>query len=122
MIARSPRARRTTLALGPALTILTIVATVGCGEDPCEALCPAATARLEACFDPWGVTWGPAVGYDDAEDHLNWCRTWAEEERLLARTSSDPGAAHDALDARCADIDTALGEEDCDGYWALFTR
>lgn len=113
-------AARPSTALPTASVFCALLFGAACEADPCSAICPDATERFEECLSEWGLSWGPAAGFEDRGDHLNWCQTWAEEERQLARTSSDPRAAGALLDARCADLAAELPGAPCADYWATF--
>jgi hypothetical protein len=86
----------------------------------CDPLCEEALPVFEGCLVQWGMTWGDAVGYADPEDFTAWCDTWVMEQRTLAKTSADPPAAGDRLDARCTSIRGSFQDDPCAGWWGLW--
>ena len=82
--------------------------------DPCEETCDQAQRLFEACLDDWGIDWTDA-GYQDADDYLDACLTWAWEMRTLAADAGDPGAADSLCEERTTELETGT----CDAYLAI---
>ncbi len=114
-----PRGART-LGLIAVASALAMQAGCASPSPSCDLLCPVARPAFEACLDEWGMTYGDAVGYADADDYDSWCDTWVMEQRLLADTTDDPDGAHAALDDRCADRIDRLEAGACLDYWSLW--
>ena len=87
--------------------------------DPCAEMCAAAAELYGACLEDWGVGWEGA-GYEDREDFVDACHTWAGELRLLVVDAVDRGVAEEvgAVDAVCQDRDAAMRAPDatCEAY------
>ncbi len=89
---------------------------VGCdrGDDPCLPMCEQARDLFGECLDASGLDW-TAAGYEDAQDYLDACLTWAWEMRILADSAGEP----DAVDEMCAERETELAGGDCDTYSSI---
>ena len=110
----SPLPRIGPLALSPLLLLLACAG----ADDPCDSLCGVALESYVSCQDEWNLAWGdPESRWSSADDHANWCTTWADERRLLARTAEDPDAEATLL-SRCEEQGEALQNGGCDAYWA----
>lgn len=102
--------------------LLGALALGGCasGSDDCDQLCAAARPAFEGCLVEWGLDYGEAVRYEDADDYDSWCATWVFEQRTLADTATEPEAAHEALIEGCQQRITALNDGACADYWGLW--
>lgn len=99
-----------------------VAALAGCAPSAptCDDVCGVARPAFEECLDTWGMTYGDAVGYVDGEDYDVWCETWVMEQRLLARTASEPEEASAHLEMRCETQIETLTSGDCGAYWGLW--
>ena len=97
-------------------------ALAGCASQSpsCDLLCPVARPAFEGCMETWGLAYGAAVGYEDADDYDAWCTTWVLEQEVLADTAEDDVAAFQALETRCESITQQLQGDDCAVYWGLW--
>jgi hypothetical protein len=91
-------------------------------EDACDRMCGAALPAYETCMRDWGSEWGDPGGYESREDFENWCATYNEERRQLARTAAEPRAEREALLLRCEEQGALLEEPDCGEYWDVFDK
>ncbi len=87
-----------------------------CGPtpDPCADTCDQARNLFETCLEEWGIDWTDA-GYQDAQDYLDACLTWAWEMRILATDAGEP----EALDTLCEERTIELEAGSCDTYLAI---
>ena len=85
----------------------------------CDPMCSSAAELYGGCLEDWGVGWEGA-GYEDREDFVDACDTWAWEMHVLEEDAVDRGVASDvgAVDAACEDRDAAMRAPDatCDAY------
>lgn len=102
-------------AMGAAFLLpMLLLAASSCAPDPCVETCNQAQAVFAGCLDAWGIDWTDA-GYQDAEDYLDACLTWAWEMRILAE---DAGEA-DAVDTLCEERTQTLEAGTCETYLAI---
>ncbi len=96
----------------------------GCAAAPdeCDSLCPEAAEAYEACMEHWGIAYGdPNTAYESRDDYDNWCLTWTDERRQLARTSESEDATEGLL-GRCSEQRDTLAAGDCNEYYATMAE
>ena len=88
---------------------------VGCmdeeGPDPCADMCVAAEQLYGGCLTDWGLDW-TAAGYEDGDDFLDACDTWAWELRLLEEAAGESGTVDDA----CVEREALFIEGPCEAF------
>lgn len=84
---------------------------LACGgdDDACLPFCEAAADAQAACLSASDLDW-TALGYDNRDDWLEACQTWAWEQRQLAR---DAGASASAVDDACQERESAMDGGGC---------
>ncbi len=100
--------------------MLLLLSIVACGEpaaDPCEPMCSSAAALYGGCLEGWGLDW-TAAGYEDEEDFLGSCATWAWELRVLEEAAIERGelAAGGHVDAVCEERAELFQDGVCSDY------
>ena len=86
--------------------------------DPCDAMCDAAAQLYGSCLDSWEMAWD-AAGYQDQDDFVERCRTWAWEARLLERDAGQAGSVDGLCSTRAQDFELAgadTGAPECGAY------
>ena len=96
---------------------------LACGrEDPCAAMCSAATRVYGGCLTSWDATWRDA-GFADERDHFHSCETWAWEMRMLEKNALRRGniTALGHVDEHCSVKESELLSETmtCDEWSAI---
>ena len=98
---------------------------LACEPQPpavCDEMCAAAAGLYGACLEDWGLDWS-AAGYEDEDDYLESCRTWAWEMALLQQDALERGVeeAEGWLGTTCALRLRAFRSEDasCETYTSL---
>lgn len=91
---------------------------LACGRDPdpCVEMCAAAAPLQAACLEAGGLEWASTT-YEDEQDYVERCETWAWELRLLERDAGERGAVDRVCDEREAALAAALEDPeapDCD--------
>lgn len=81
------------------------------GPDPCAAMCVAAEQLYGGCLESWSVDWS-AAGYQDGDDFLDACDTWAWEMRLLEEAAGESGT----VDATCEAREASFIEGPCEAF------
>lgn len=84
---------------------LLLLAACSSEPDPCDAFCALAAEVQTRCLEQSGLYWS-ATGYEDEDDYAASCRTWAWEQRLLARDAGeDEGQVGETCEAHQADLE-----------------
>ena len=96
---------------------------MSCGrEDPCAAMCSAATRVFGGCLATWEAEWSDA-GFSDERDHFHSCETWVWEMRLLENNAKKQGQIKNLghVDGHCVDMETSLLSADmtCTAWSAI---
>jgi hypothetical protein len=84
-------------------------------------MCSSAAELYGGCLEDWGVGW-EAAGYDDEDDFLGSCSTWAWEMQVLEDDAVERGeAVGGEVAAICAERRALLDAEDatCQTYTDL---
>ncbi|MDP6933117.1 MAG: hypothetical protein QGG40_09380 [Myxococcota bacterium] len=76
--------------------------------DPCSQMCETAADLYGSCLEEWSLDWS-AAGFQDEQDYLQVCDTWAWEQRLLA---DDPSR----VDQVCEERDSVFQHGSCSEY------
>lgn len=92
--------------------VCAVVATPACAllapTDACDTLCVHAQSKFESCLEDNGLEWGTSVGFTSELDFVDWCATYAWEERQL-----DGGA-------QCAARQAIIDGGDCAAWYTAW--